>query len=150
MNLQRHIQVSSPGSVLAELSHFSQHILKPLVKGRLSERADRLQQGFSHRVPQLFKEHPEKKQHEGQESEKQPHVQAQVPAPTQCQRQRGGRHKEFPGGRHGVRHQPTSPTFSKKKKWSSPTWTFSGVRQMLCCSCRSHCLNKYPAGLAML
>lgn len=103
----------SPGSVLVELSHFSQHMLKPLFKVRLPERADRLQRGFPHRVSQLLEEHPEKQQHEGQESEEHPHVQAQVPAPAQCHGQRGGRHQEFLGGRHGVRQEPALATSSK-------------------------------------
>lgn len=117
MTLQRHTQAlqqaSVPAVFWAELSHFSQHVLQPLFKARLSERADRLQRGFPHRVPQLLEEHPEEKQHEHQESEEHPHVQAQVPAPAQCQGQRGGRHQKFSGGRHGVRQQPALPTSSK-------------------------------------
>lgn len=76
-------------------------MLKPLVQVRLPERADGLQRGFPHRVSQLLEEHPEKQQHEGQESEEHPHVQAQVPAPAQSHGQRGGLHQESLGGRHG-------------------------------------------------
>lgn len=60
MNKQRHISSLSPGRALAQLSPFSKHVLKLLVKVRLSEGTDRLQHGFSHRVPQLLEEHPEK------------------------------------------------------------------------------------------
>ncbi|KAM3612879.1 uncharacterized protein V6R79_016284 [Siganus canaliculatus] len=56
----------SPGAGFTQSFHFSQHVLKPLFKVRLSEGATGLQRGFPYRVPQLLEQHPEKEEHEGQ------------------------------------------------------------------------------------
>lgn len=155
MNLPRHTQALQQASVLyigrfVPLMVFfslSQHLLKPVFKARLSERAHRLQHRFCHRVPELLEEHPEKKHEEQQEPQEQPHVQAQVPAPAKSQGQRGGRHQKFSGGRHGVRNQPRLLSFLFQKC----SWIFSGLRQMLCYCCyRSHCSSRYPSVVVML
>lgn len=91
----------------------SQHVGQPLLTASLPEGADGLQRGFAHRVPQLLEQHPEEQQQEAEEPEEQPHVEAQVPAPGHSQGQRGGRHQELPGGRHGVRQPPALPNASK-------------------------------------
>lgn len=123
-------------------------MLEPLLPVRLTERAGRLQRGFAHRVPQLLEEHPEEEQHEGQESEEYPHIQRQVPAPAQSQGQRGGRHQEPLGGRHGVRQHPPLPPLSGTL--SFPSLGSSQGLQMVCRCFRSHCFNDYPAGLAVI
>lgn len=123
-------------------------MLEPLLPVRLTERAGRLQRGFAHWVPQLLEEHPEEEQHEGQESEEHPHVQRQVPAPAQSQGQRGGRHQEPLGGRHGVRQHPHLPPLPGTL--SFPSLGSSQGLQMACCCFRSHCFSSYPAGLAVI
>lgn len=156
MNLPRHTQALQQASVLC-FGRFvpfivfsfssSQHLLKPLFKARLPERAHRLQHRFSHRVPELLEEHPEKKHEEKQEPKEHPHVQAQVPAPAESQGQRGGRHQKFSGGRHGVRKQPR-PFWSSSSR--NALGSSSGLRGTLCCCYRSHCSSRYPSGLVML
>lgn len=107
---QRHIQTPHQAPVPAAVSHNSQNILKPLVKAKLSEGADRLECGFPHRVPQLPQKHPEKQKHQSQESDEHPHVQAQIPSPAHGQWQRGGRHLKSLGHRHGGGRKPKLAT----------------------------------------
>lgn len=120
---------------------FSEHMLKPRLQAGLSERAGRLQHGLAHRVPQLLEEHPKEQQHEGEESEQHPDIQRQVPAPAQSQGQRGGRHHEPLGSRHGV---------EVEERWSFPSLGSSQGLQVACPCSRNHGLNAYPAGLAAI
>lgn len=56
--------------------------------------------------------------------------------------------RNFLGAGMGLGSNPPCPPLPKML--FSHTWIFSGAGQTLCCSCRSHCSNKYPTGLAML